>query len=83
MAEQLGQLLIEARVVSGEEDGCIWKGGDSKSYSVNSAYNLVRKDIETMFSPIYSKLWKSTAIRQYPLHLLWLGGCWKTSLLSG
>ena len=62
LAEQLGQLLLEVRVVSGEVDGWIGKGGDSQSYSVNSAYNLVRNDKETMFSPIFSKLWKSKAI---------------------
>jgi len=62
LAEQLRQLLLEARVVSGEVDGWIWKGGVSQSFSVNSAYNLVRKDKETMFSPIFCKLWKSKAI---------------------
>jgi len=61
-ADQLSQLLLEARVVLGEVDGWIWKEGGSQTFSVNSAYNLVRKDKETIISPIFCKLWKCKAV---------------------
>ena len=80
MAEQLRQLLLEARVVSGEVDEWIWKGGDSQSFSVNSAYNLVRKDKESIFRQFFVICGRA---RQFPLQLLWLGGCWKTNSLPG
>jgi len=43
MAEQLSQLLLEARIALGEVDSWIWKEGGLQTFSVNSAYNLVRK----------------------------------------
>ena len=62
MADQLSQLLLEARVAPGEADSWIWKEGGLQTFSVNSAYNLVRKDKEADSSPIYCKLWRCKAV---------------------
>jgi len=62
MADQLSQLLLEARVVPGEVDGWIWKEGGFQTFTVNSAYNCVRKDKETISSLIFCKLWRCKAV---------------------
>jgi len=38
------------------------EGGGSQTFSVNSAYNLVRKDLEANSSPIFCKLWWCKAV---------------------
>ena len=62
MAEQLSQLLLEARIDPGEVDSWMWKEGGLQTFSVNSAYNLVRKDNEEDSFPIFSKLWRCKAV---------------------
>jgi len=62
MADQLSQLLLGAGVVPGEVDKWIWKGGGLQSFTVSSAYNLVRKDNEADSSPIFSKLWRCKTV---------------------
>jgi len=65
MADQLSQLLLKAWVASGEVDSWIWKEGGFQTFSVNSAYNLVRKDLEANSSPIFVSC---GGARQCPLH---------------
>ena len=80
LADQLSTILLEARMVPGEADCWIWKGGGLQTFSVNSAYNLVRKDKEVVPSPVFCMLWECKTV---PLLGLWLGGYWKTNLLTG
>jgi len=62
MVDQLSQALLEARMVLGEEDRWVWKGGGDQLFSVNSAYSLVRRDCEADHSPIFRKLWSCKAV---------------------
>ena len=61
-ADQLSQLLLGVEVVIEETDSWIWKGGGIKSFTVSSAYNLIRKDNEMVSSQVLRKLWRSKAI---------------------
>jgi len=56
MVDQLCQALLEVRLVLGEANRWVWKVGGLQTFSVNSAYFLVRRDCEVGFSPVFSKL---------------------------
>ena len=58
----MSQLLLGVEVVLEETDSWIWKGGGFQSYTVSSAYNLIRKDNEAVSSQELRKLWRSKAI---------------------
>ena len=60
--DQMSQFLLEARLVKGEADRWIWKDGGFQTYSINSAYNLVRKDKEEDSSSVCCKLWRCKAV---------------------
>ena len=60
--DQLCQALHEVRMDLGEADRWIWKVGGIQTFSVNSAYSLVRRDCEVDFSPIFSKLWSCKVV---------------------
>ena len=62
MVDQLSQALLEARLVLGEVDKWVWKGGGDQRFSVNSAYSLVRRDCEADPSPVFSKLWSCKVV---------------------
>jgi len=61
-ADQLSQLLLGVEVVIGETYRWFWKGGGIQSFTVSSAYNLIRKDNEVVSSQMFRKLWRSKAI---------------------
>jgi len=54
--------LLEAGLVQGVADSWVWKVGGIQTFSVNFAYNLVRKDSEVGSSPVFSKLWRCKAV---------------------
>ena len=60
--DQLYQALLEVRLVLGEADRWVWKAGGLQTFSVSSAYSLLRRDGEVVFSPTYSKLWSCKAV---------------------
>jgi len=62
LVDQLSQFLLKARIASGEVDSWIWNEGGTQSFSVNSAYNLVRKDSKVNPSLIFRKLWSCKAV---------------------
>jgi len=62
LVDQLSHLLLEAMLASGEADRWIWKVRGLQTFSVNSAYNLVRKDREVVSSSVFRKLWRCKAV---------------------
>jgi len=62
MAEQLSQLLFGVGVAPGEADSWIWKVGGLQSFTVSSAYKLIRKDNEADSLSIFSKIWRSKVV---------------------
>jgi len=62
MAEQLSQLLLGVGVALGESDRWIWKVGGLQSFTVSSAYNLVKKDNEADPLSVFSKLWRCKSV---------------------
>ena len=49
-------------MVLGETDRWVWKVGGLQTFSVISAYSLLRRDVEVDFSPTYSKLWSCKVV---------------------
>ncbi|XP_068497985.1 uncharacterized protein [Phaseolus vulgaris] len=58
----LYQALLEVRLVMGEADRWVWKAGGLQTFSVSSAYSLLRRDGEVVFSSTYSKLWSCKVV---------------------
>ena len=46
----------------GETDSWVWKVGDLQSFTVSSAYKLIRKDNEADSLLVFSKIWRSKAV---------------------
>jgi len=72
MTDQMSQLLLGVGAASGEVDSWIWKDGGLQTFTVSSAYNLVRKDNEADTSPVFSKLWRCKAVPSAVL-MAWRG----------
>ena len=60
--DQLYQALLEVSLVLGEADKWVWKAGGLQTFSVSSAYSLLRRDCEVVFSPTYCKLWNCKVV---------------------
>jgi len=62
LVDQLYQALLEVSLVLGEADKWVWKAGGLQTFSVSSAYSLLRRDCEVVFSPTYCKLWNCKVV---------------------
>jgi len=62
LERHLLQILQGARLNLDGKYNWVWEVGELQTYSVNSAYVLLRQDREEELSFVYSKLWISKAL---------------------
>ncbi|XP_068467092.1 uncharacterized protein [Phaseolus vulgaris] len=62
LAGQLRQPLAVVRLDSGETDRWVWKGEGLQTFSVSSAYSLIRRDCEADSSLVFGKLWSCKVV---------------------
>ena len=58
----MSQLLQGVKMDVGGVDSWVWKAEGSQSFTVNSAYNKVRRVSDGESSPIYCRLWRCKAL---------------------